>query len=161
MSLKFWKKKGTILSNKAEQPVQRQDARQAKAVVESQASVFAQRGDELIRKKDYETAIVMFSEALECSPNNYELHFKRALVGTLLSQPRYDLALLDLECVERLHSGYTPVLELKAGILKSLGISIGAEDSLIEDSTSLPHAYNLGYAQKISQSSGSRRSGPA
>ena len=85
MLRKFWKKDKNTVATPASSPAQT-----------TPGDLFRVSGDERLRNNDYNGAVVMYDEALRCTPADVTLLLSRSLAHMMSTPPKLDLALQDV-----------------------------------------------------------------
>lgn len=116
--------------SQASQPTPRGYQAPAQASQERPGEPFRSQGDELARKSDYTSALVMYNAALRSAPNDLSLLLSRSMAHSMSEPPNLDFALMDADHVIQLNPNWWQGWLQRGQMLLRKGDLQSAEEAL-------------------------------
>jgi tetratricopeptide (TPR) repeat protein len=133
--------------SQASQPTPQGYQTLAQASQERPGEPFRSQGDELARKSDYMSALVMYNAALGSAPNRLSLLLSRSMAHSMLEPPNLDLALNDADHVIQLNPNWWQGWLQRGQVLLRKGDLQGAKEALT-NATTFAQGFDIITAQR-------------
>jgi tetratricopeptide (TPR) repeat protein len=134
-------------ASQASQPTPQGYQAPAQASQEQPGEPFRSQGDELARKSDYTSALVMYNAALRSTPNDLSLLLSRSMAHSMSEPPNLDSALEDADHVIQLNPNWWQGWLQRGQVLLRKGDLRSAKEALT-NATAFAQGFDISTAQR-------------